>query len=110
MSRRAVLKGWHSEHEGIWRIPLVKRNQIHNDNVNTVLVDLSPLQILGDSGPPPINHILNVYELKAQSQLIRYYHAAAGFPTQSTWLAAIKNQHYYMWKGLPVVDVHCHFP
>ena len=64
MSRRAVLKGWHSEHEGIWRIPLVKRNKIYNDNIHTVLVDRSPLEILGDSGLPPIDHILSVYELK----------------------------------------------
>ena len=27
VSRRAVLEGWHSEHEGIWRIPLGKRRQ-----------------------------------------------------------------------------------
>ena len=66
VSRQAVIKCWHSEHKGIWRIPLVKRNKVHNNNVNTVLVDRSPLEVFSDSGPPPFDHTLNVYELKAQ--------------------------------------------
>ena len=41
--------------------------------------------------------------------LIRYYHAAAGFPTQPTWSAAIKNQHCATWKGLMVAGVRRHF-
>ena len=52
----------------------------------------SPLEILHDNTPPPKGHILNVYELKNKPELVRYYHAAAGFPTQSTWIAAIKKQ------------------
>eukprot|EP00804_Cyclotella_cryptica_P012341 CCRYP_018201-RA/>CCRYP_018201-RA protein AED:0.66 eAED:0.37 QI:0/0/0/0.25/0/0/4/0/691 len=36
------------------------------------------------------DHILNVYELPSIEQSIRYLHAAAGFPTKSTWLAAIR--------------------
>jgi len=33
-----------------------------------------------------------VYELKPQPELVRYYHAAAGFPTKPSWLKAIKNK------------------
>ena len=36
--------------------------------------------------------IHNVYELKTQPELVRYYHAAAGFPTKPLWLKAIKNK------------------
>ena len=51
-----------------------------------------------------------MYELRAQPQLIKYYHAAAGFPTKLTWLKAIKNGHYQSWKGLAVEAVQRHFP
>ncbi len=36
--------------------------------------------------------IHNVYKLKTQPELVRYYHAAAGFPTKPSWLKAIKNK------------------
>ena len=41
-----------------------------------------------------------------------YYHAAAGggFPTQPTWLAAIKNDHYKTWPGLTASAAAKHFP
>eukprot|EP00956_Cyclotella_meneghiniana_P000110 scaffold196_cov26-Cyclotella_meneghiniana.AAC.2 len=31
----------------------------------------------------------NVYDLPSTERVIRYLHAAAGFPTKSTWLKAI---------------------
>ena len=81
VSRRAVLEGWHSEHEGIWRIPVGKQQEdIKNENIETVLVFDSPSKKLEESAAPPINHILSVYELKTQQELIRYYYAATGFP------------------------------
>ena len=44
--------------------------------------------------------INNVSELRVQPQLVRYYHATAGFSTQCTWLKAIANGHYQSWVGL----------
>ena len=32
--------------------------------------------------------------------LVRYIHAAAGFPIWSTWLKAIKNGNFNSWPGL----------
>ena len=32
--------------------------------------------------------------------LVRYMHAAAGFPVRSTWLKAIKNGNFNSWPGL----------
>ena len=92
VSRQAVLEGWHSEHKGIWRIAIVERSDYNN--TETVLVNRSLLELLGDSAQLPTKRILSVYKLKAQPELICYYHAAAGFPTQPTWIAAIKNRHY----------------
>jgi hypothetical protein len=38
--------------------------------------------------------INNVYELPSISQAIRYLHGAAGYPTKSTWLKAIRKGNY----------------
>jgi hypothetical protein len=35
-------------------------------------------------------------------QVIRYLHAAAGFPTKDTWIKAITNGNYVTWPGLTV--------
>jgi hypothetical protein len=59
----------------------------------TVLVNKPPTEFLLQQ-PPPTKAIANVYELKTQPELVRYYHTAAGFPTKPTWLKAIKNNHY----------------
>ena len=32
--------------------------------------------------------------------LVRYMHAAAGFPVRSTWLKVIKNGNFNSWPGL----------
>ncbi len=54
--------------------------------------------------------ILNVYELPSIEQAIRYLHAAAGFPTKTTWLAAIRLGNYNTWPLVTVSNVHKHFP
>ena len=41
---------------------------------------------------------------------MRYYHAAVGFPTKPTWLAAIKNGHYRSWPGLNQKVAAKYFP
>ena len=60
--------------------------------------------------PPQNEAINNVYELKTKPELIQYYHAAAGFPTQPTWLAAINNRHYTSWPGLTTDAAAKYFP
>ena len=71
----AVLQGYYCPDEGQWRIPLLHRDDKVQKTAN------------------------NVYKLRAQPQLIRYYHSAAGFPTQRTWLKVIANGHYQSWVG-----------
>eukprot|EP00804_Cyclotella_cryptica_P006783 CCRYP_019522-RA/>CCRYP_019522-RA protein AED:0.43 eAED:0.43 QI:0/0/0/1/0/0/2/0/364 len=43
-------------------------------------------------------------------QSIRYLHAAAAFPTKSTWLAAIRKGNYSTWPLITVKNVHKYFP
>ena len=105
VSRGAVLTGYWVPSEGLWRIPLIKGKKIVNKNMETIATDKCPMTLLQNTSQPPTNHILNAYEIKKQPELIAYYHAAAGFPTKPTWIAAIKNGHYKSWKRLTVAAV-----
>ena len=107
VSRDAVLRGYYCSDEGLWRIPLLLKE---GESTKTATFRQSPQEILQEGPPPTTSHINNVYELRAQPQLIRYYHAAAGFPTMRTWLKAIANGHYQSWLGLTEAAVQRHFP
>eukprot|EP00804_Cyclotella_cryptica_P014588 CCRYP_020642-RA/>CCRYP_020642-RA protein AED:0.50 eAED:0.40 QI:0/0/0/1/0/0/2/0/231 len=115
---RAVLTGYRCPRTGLWRIPL--HPVTVNDNTDTLILDSkcglqstqpryhvpTPTHIrehLQASLQCNTDHILNVYELPSIEQSIRYLHAAAGFPTKSTWLAAIRKGNYSTW---PLITVH----
>ncbi len=68
-----------------------------------------PTEFLPDR-PPANEAVHNVYELKTQPELIRYLHAAAGFPTKPTWPKAIKNNQFASWPGLTVKAATKYFP
>ena len=90
-SKPHVLKGWRDVISTLWKIPLVKQapglddghmtsrapgtrpSMWHSKNCN------SPI------APAPSETIANVYQLKTKPEVIRYLHAAAGFPTETTW-------------------------
>ena len=52
----------------------------------------------------------NVYELPSLKQGIRWMHAACGYPVQSTWIKAIRNENYAGWPLLTVKNVNKHYP
>ena len=52
----------------------------------------------------------NVYELPSIDQTIQYLHVAAGFPTKTTWLKAIRKGNYSTWPLVAVKNVTKHFP
>ena len=108
VSRKAVMEGWYCPKEKLWRIPLVKN--VSNVQHQSIPVAMSPMQILQDGPPPPTDQILSAYELTTRPELIRYYHAAAGFPSKPTWVAAIKNGHYQSWTGLTAAAAAKYFP
>ena len=111
VSQAAVMEGWYVPSERLWMIPLAKgvRSKRTNVNLETVATKESPMELLAATAPP-VNHILSVYELKTRPEPVKYYHAAAGFPTQPTWIVAIKNGHYSTWKGLSAAVASRHFP
>ncbi len=99
--RSAILQGFRCQQK-MWQIQLVKM-------VKTTLCNRPPTKFLPNQ-PPPSEAIANVYKLKTQPELVRYYHARAGFPTKPTWIAAIKNKQFTSWPGLTTKVVVKHFP
>eukprot|EP00804_Cyclotella_cryptica_P019981 CCRYP_007862-RA/>CCRYP_007862-RA protein AED:0.41 eAED:0.41 QI:0/-1/0/1/-1/1/1/0/208 len=125
ISECAVLTGFQRRRTGLWPIPL--RPITVNETIDTLILDsncglhsTSPRYCV----PTPTHirehlqvslecnteHIHNVYELPSITQSIRYLHAAAGFPTKSTWLSAFRKGHYSKWPLINVKNVHKHFP
>jgi hypothetical protein len=78
----------------------------HVDNVNTDTEQLSNEQ----SQAITEEVASNVYDLPSTERVIRYLHAAAGFPTKSTWLKAIKSGFFATWPMINVKNVAKHFP
>ena len=96
VTRGSILRGWRCPTTGLWRVPLVpkiRRETVNNFNTQTALVSRPPTEFLPNRLPPK-EAVANVYEFKTQTEIVRYYHAAAGFPIKPTWFAAIKKNHY----------------
>ena len=51
----------------------------------------------------------NVYKLPSIKAAVRFMHAVCGYPVKSTWLKAIRNNHYVGWPMLTVRNVEKHF-
>jgi hypothetical protein len=83
VTRGTILRGFKCPMTGMWCIPLV--DLVWNNNTETVIVNCPQSEFL-PARPPPTKAIHNIYEIKTQPELVRYYHAAAGFPTKPTWL------------------------
>ena len=110
-TRGAVLKGWKVPKKGLWRFPIVDGVTRHrNQNTTTAILKQFPQEVLRSPPPATKDVVNNVYELKTKPYLIRYYHAAAGFPTKPSWLAAIGKEHYLLWPGLDGTSAAKHFP
>ena len=94
-TRGAALRVCRLPDKGLWQIP-IDGNVTANSNLNTKTVKTKEPQsdLLRIQEPPPLQLINNVYKLKIKPDLVRYYHAAVGFPTKPSWITAIKNNHY----------------
>jgi hypothetical protein len=107
VTRGAILRGWWDAATKLWHIPLVK--VVRNNNINTVVVNWPPTKFLPEC-PPPTDAIHNVYELKTQPELVRYYHAAVRFPTKLTWAKATRNKQFASWPGVTVDAFKRYYP
>jgi hypothetical protein len=73
------------------------------------MIDKPPSEFLINR-PPPSEAIFSAYELKNKPELIRYYHAAAGFLPKPSWLKAIKQGFYASWIGFSYEAANKYFP
>ena len=83
---------------------------VENESTGTILLNKPTSSFLVNNELPPTDNFLNAYDKKTRPELVSFYHAAAGFPTKPTWLAAIENSHYASWMGLNYSSVAKHFP
>jgi hypothetical protein len=107
VTKGAILRGWRDTKTNLWRIPLVR--MVRNLNTDTVLSNRPPSELLLNR-PDPAEAVHSVYELITQPELVRYLHAAAGFPSKPTWLKAVKNKQFASWPGLTREAIQRHFP
>ena len=81
-----IIQGWREENlPRLWRVAL-SPNKKQKETYTTT----------SQSRPESSN----VYDLPSMEALVRYMHAAAGFPVRSTWLKAIKNGNFNSCPGL----------
>ena len=107
----AVLRGWREKDTGLWRIPIgegIDKDNVDNANTQTVLTQMAPTTILKEKNV--MDFMCNIYELRKQQEIVRFLHAAAGFPTKGTWLKAIKKEFYSAWPGLIARAAEKYFP
>ena len=52
----------------------------------------------------------SAYDLPSVEALIRYFHAAAGYPVHSTWLTASSAGNYSYWPGLTLANATKYCP
>ena len=72
----------------------------------------------GEANLPRMPHTANLatlaahsaYDLPSVAALIRYFHAAAGYPVRSIWLKAISAGNYSWWPGLTLSNATNYCP
>ena len=68
---------------------------------------------LPTSSPPPMHMSLqafSAYDLLSIEALVRYFHAAVGFPVQDTWIKSIQSGNFKSWTGLTLHNTTKYFP
>jgi hypothetical protein len=106
VSVEAIFKGWGYPRSKLWHIPQV--NIVRNENTDTLLLNhfhkhdclnfaynvestIITREHINSIMLQAINweYIHKVYEFPSIKLTIRYLHAAAGFPTEASWLKSI---------------------
>ena len=83
---KTIITGWREKKlTRLWQFALKQKNNIITYYTTT-------------SQTTPAGH--SAYDLPSIEYLVRYIHAAAGFPFKYTWLKAIKKGNFATWPGL----------
>eukprot|EP00804_Cyclotella_cryptica_P008147 CCRYP_004624-RA/>CCRYP_004624-RA protein AED:0.13 eAED:0.13 QI:0/0/0/1/0/0/3/0/1209 len=85
-----VLQGCRKE-AGLWTVPLTDKTTVsQSQNVDEAA--------------------LSVYDLPSTKEVVRFLHAALGFPTKATLLTAARNGNLVTFPGLTPDNINKHFP
>ena len=68
------------------------------------------MQPLPDDQKTTTLQAFSAYDIPSVEALIRYFHAAEGFPVRDTWLKAIKAGNFASWPGLTYQNLAKSFP
>ena len=110
--RLPIRTGWRDRHDKLWHwslkapIPTELDQWLERGLAPTV----TPTDMDEHLPEGTIAIANNVYELPSIRAGVRFMHAVCGFPVQSTWLEAIRNNHYVGWPLLSVTNVNKHYP
>jgi hypothetical protein len=85
-----VLQGCRDE-RGLWYVPIANETTI-DPSLNIV------------------ESAMNVYELPSTNEVVRWMHAALGYPTKSTLLTAAKHGNLVTFPGMTPENISKHFP
>ena len=85
-----ALQGWRDA-RGLWMVPIT-------DNTHPT------------TDPTVTEAAMGVYELPSTKEVVRYLHAALGYPTQATLLTAAKHGNLVTFPGLTPHNIARHFP
>ena len=92
-----VLTGWHENSvPPLWRIALQP--------------DKEHLPKMPNTAHRTTLEAYSAYDLPSVEALIRYFHAASGYPVRSTWLTAISAGNYLSWPGLTLANATKYCP
>ena len=115
-SKPPVLKVWRDTLSRLWKIPIHRQATVPHASLAAEQgttarpTAWTPQKIHSPIIPAPSETIANVYQLKTKPEVIRYLHAAAGFPTESTWYSAVRSGNFTSWPWLTPKNVRAHFP
>ena len=89
-AKSPVLQGWR-DCRGLWMVPL--------DDNKSVSQELDVAKTA-----------MNVYELPSTKEVVRFLHAALGYPTKATLLTAAQHGNLVTFPGLTPENIKRHFP
>ena len=85
-----LLQGWRNA-DGLWMVLMA------DDNMPSPSLDLAET-------------VMNVYELPSTTEVVRFLHAALGFPSKATLLTAAQHGNLVTFPGLTTKNISMFFP
>lgn len=100
-NKAPIWKGWRDKDTGLWCIPLT--DEVTNIKMQTKLLNKEETEEV-------FQERLSVYNLLSKAEAVTYLHAALGFPTMETLLAAMIARFLISWPGVSIISINKYFP